>query len=293
MKKNVLIVNFNTQKLTEACIKSINKCVSGCTIYVFDNSDKTPFINNFENVIVIDNTKEEIANFTEIKERHKGFANKGALDNDYGSMKHCLSIEKAMNIIEDGFILLDSDVLIKKDFSNLYDNTVVFVGKKEKMKSFKMRVEPFMVYINVKMCKEHNIHFFNEEHMFGFYDAKGGENYDTGCWFYEACENLPKKEIATSQYMIHFRGASWFKKGDEKKKITPEKWLEKNKHYWYEEMKPVVTPDVSETATTEPEEEKVQPKATIKPKNKAVSFRSLEALRKSGGNPRKIYLRKA
>ena len=232
MKKNVLIVNFNTQNLTEACIKSINKFTPGCTIYVFDNSDKTPFVNTFENVIVIDNTKEEIANFTDMKEKHKDFVNPGALTNDYGSMKHCLSIEKAMDIIEDGFILLDSDVLIKKDFSNLYDNTVVFVGKKEKMKPFKMRVEPFMVYINVKMCKEHNIHFFDEEHMFGFYDAKGGENYDTGCWFYEACGNLPKKEITTSQYMIHFRGASWFKEKDKKKRLPPEKWLEQNKRYW-------------------------------------------------------------
>ena len=72
-----------------------------------------------------------------MKEKHKDFVNPGALTNDYGSMKHCLSIEKAMDIIEDGFILLDSDVLIKKDFSNLYDNTVVFVGKKEEMKPFK------------------------------------------------------------------------------------------------------------------------------------------------------------
>ena len=31
---NVLIVNYNTQKLTEACIKSINKHTPGVNIYM-------------------------------------------------------------------------------------------------------------------------------------------------------------------------------------------------------------------------------------------------------------------
>ncbi len=296
MEKNVLIIHYNTQKITNACIMSINKTTPGCKIYIFDNSDTVPFCNHFENVTVIDNTSGQTINFDLILEKHKNSSTNGAKDNNFGSYKHCLSVDVAMSIIDGGFVLMDSDILLKKDFSCFYDETIICAGKTEKLPHLRKRIAPYMMYINTKMCKEHNIHFFNEEHMFGLNGKKGEEIYDTGCWFYETCKDLPKKEINVSQYMIHFRAASWYKDAVEKqhyKQITPEKWLEKNKHYWYEELKPVITPDVSETATTEPEEEKAQPKATIKSKNKAVSFRSLEALRKSGGDSRKIYLRKA
>lgn len=65
MQKRVLIVNFNTQLLTECCINSVNKFVPGCKITVFDNSDKEPFSNIFNNVEVIDNTRGQVINFRE------------------------------------------------------------------------------------------------------------------------------------------------------------------------------------------------------------------------------------
>lgn len=168
-----------------------------------------------------------------------------------------------MEIIDDGFMLLDSDILVKKDFTPLYDGTKVFVGKGEKMKTFKKRVEPFMCYINTKMCKEHNIHYYDENHMLGFYESNGGENYDTGCWFYEACKNLPKREITTAPYMIHFRAASWYKEAVEKqnyKKMSPDKWLEMNKKYWSDEpAKPLVTEKGETQAVKKEENNKPEP----------------------------------
>ena len=59
MKKNVVIINYNTSELTECCIRSINRHVDDCIIYVFDNSDKEPFINTFDNVTVNFQTKAE------------------------------------------------------------------------------------------------------------------------------------------------------------------------------------------------------------------------------------------
>ena len=235
LKKNILIVHYNTQKITEACIKSINKHMNNCQIYIFDNSDKTPFVNTFSNVTVIDNTSGKVVDFDEIIDRHKTFYNKKALDNNFGSFKHCISVETAMNLLGKNFVLLDSDVLIKKNFSSLYDDSKIFVGKLEKMPRFKKRVEPFMVFINTEMCKKNNVHFFNENRMWGFYNTTG-ENYDTGCWFYEACAKFPKKEVNTSPYMEHFRAASWYKDAVEKqkyRKISPELWLDRHKSLWY------------------------------------------------------------
>lgn len=288
MKKNVVIVNYNTQKLTNACIMSVNKCTPDCHIFVFDNSNKEPFVNIFNNVEIIDNTKNQIVNFDEILGRHKDFHNRGAEDNNFGSMKHCVSVEKAMEIVDDGFVLIDSDVLIKKDFSNFYNEKKVFVGQKEKTPNFKKRVAPYFVYINVKMCKENGIHFFDENHMFGFYNSNGGENYDTGCWFYESCSNLPKEEISTSPYMVHFRAASWYKEAIEKqhyKQISPEKWLEKYKKYWHTEPENISKnlATISKPREPEPEHKHIAPEEKIMPveKKKEVEVKYLKMAKTS------------
>ena len=41
----VCIVNFNTQRFTDVAIMSLNKHTPGCEVFVFDNSDKEPYIN--------------------------------------------------------------------------------------------------------------------------------------------------------------------------------------------------------------------------------------------------------
>lgn len=235
MNKNVLIVNFNTQKLTDACIKSVNKHTPGCSIYVFDNSDKEPFVNTFDNVTVFDNTEGKIVNFDEILEKHAERFETGAKANNFGSVKHCLSIEKCLTLIPDGFVLLDSDVLIKKDFSNLYDEKYIFVGSIEKMKRFKPRVAPFIVFINSRMCNENGIHYFDEQHMFGFKTNETSDKYDTGCWFYETTEGHDKKIISYNSYIEHYRAGSWLKDAREKhnyKRVDPDVWLNRYKRYW-------------------------------------------------------------
>ena len=126
---NVLIVNYNTQKLTEACIKSINKHTPGVNVYVFDNSDNGKFINNFPNVTVIDNTDGQIINFNEwLKNFPEHEKSPIGIGNNYASSKHCVSVQKAIDIIDDNVILMDSDVLVKKDISELWDEKCIYVG---------------------------------------------------------------------------------------------------------------------------------------------------------------------
>ena len=243
MEKNVLIVNFNTQKLTEACIRSVNKFTPGCKIYVFDNSDKEQFVNNFKNVEVIDNTKGQIINFDEWLEQYPDSKKSGEATRIHGSAKHCYSIEKCMSMIDGGFVLLDSDVLIKKDFSDLYDEDCVYVGDAEVQPRSKIkRVFPYICYINTKKCIENNIHYFDETKMHGLRFTITGDGYDTGAAFFLNSEKFPHRYIKYEDYIIHLKGGSWFDtlktytKKVHKKDLTisPDEWLEMYRYLWDE-----------------------------------------------------------
>ena len=233
--KNVLIVNFNTQELTDACIRSVNKSTPGCKIYVFDNSDKEPFVNTFDNVKVFDNTKGEIVDFESVLEKHENRFQSGGSVNNFGSFKHCISVDTCFDLIPDGFVLLDSDVLVKKNLSSLYDENFISIGAPEKMSHFRTRYAPYVMYINTAMCNENGIRFFNENRMFGFKSSKEAEDYDTGCWFYEAIKQYKKKPISYRTYVVHFRAGSWLEDAKTKhryKSMDPKRWLYNNRIYW-------------------------------------------------------------
>ena len=243
MNKNVLIVNFNTQELTDACIKSVNMKVPGCSIYVFDNSDKEPFVNTFSNVTIFDNTKGEIINFEKWLEQYPKNKRSPEATKIRGSAKHCYTIEKCMELIPDGFVLLDSDVLVKKDFSELYDEKLIYIAETHKQNGVNViRVLPFICWINSKMCKENNVHFFDETKMLGLYVTPKGEQFDTGAAFYLNAKNFPHKEIRYEEYIVHLKGGSWFEthKNFTKRarkidiKITPETWLKQYQYLWDE-----------------------------------------------------------
>ena len=225
---NVLIVNYNTQKLTTACIKSINKHTPGANIYVFDNSDKEPFVNEFENVKVIDNTGGQIINFNEwlknFPEHEKSPIGSG---NNYASSKHCASVQKAIDIIGDNVILMDSDVLIKRDISEIWDEECIYVGGYEHNRWHDKRLMPFICFINVNMCKKYGIKYFDENRIVGL--TVNGEKYDTGCSFYVDSEKYKHKEINIFDYIKHFAQGSW-----KRKNLNFEKWLEINKNLWAE-----------------------------------------------------------
>lgn len=140
-------------------------------------------------------------------------------------------------MFDDNFVLLDSDVLIKKDITGFFNETYVYVAETDYQVGGKlMRVCPFICFINVKFCKEKDIHFFNEYYMHGLGNGDG-DNWDTGAYFYKACKDESHREIKYGDYLEHLGNASW----KHKNVMT---WLNNHKNLWkdnvFKENKKVV-----------------------------------------------------
>ena len=164
MGVNICIVHYNTPHLTTCLVKSINKFVPSSKIYLFDNSDKLPFRYRQDNLIYMDNTKGQIIDFDKWLLNYENRNLSNGKNNGFGSAKHCYTIQKCMELIGENFILLDSDILLKKDISNIFDNKYVYVGESAyqiNCKNIKQhgikRLLPFLCFINVSLCKEKNI----------------------------------------------------------------------------------------------------------------------------------------
>ena len=235
MKKNILIIHYNTPYLTECLVRSINLFVEGATIYIFDNSNEKPFTAKFDNVIVFDNTKGQIINFDKWLEKYPNKKKSGGRLNKWGSAKHCYSVEKCMELINDGFILLDSDVLLKRDISNLIDDKTIFTGEViTQPNSSVKRVLPFICYINVKMCKKKGVHYFDDNYMHGLCKDGVADRYDTGGGFYMGAKDYSSRQIRCSDYVVHYGHGSWNAIG-KKNQYTAEEWLKIFRRYWSNE----------------------------------------------------------
>ena len=234
MKKNILIIHYNTPYLTECLVRSINLFVEDAVIYIFDNSTDKPFTAKFDNVTVFDNTKGQIINFDKWLENYPNKKKSGGRDNKWGSAKHCYSIEKCMDLINENFMLLDSDVLLKKDISSLFDDNLLFLGEIGTQINSKKRILPFLCYINVDFCKKNGIHYFDDNYMHGLCKTGEADKYDTGGAFYIATKNYPHKEIKCDDYILHYGHGSWKKIG-KKPKYTVDEWLKIYKKFWSNE----------------------------------------------------------
>lgn len=238
MKKNIVIIHYNTPHLTECLVRSINLYVKNAAIYIFDNSDKNPFTAKFDNVIVFDNTRGQIIDFDKWLEKYPNRIKSNGRANNYASAKHCYSVEKCMELLNDNFILLDSDVLLKKDISELYDNRYIYCGEVINQPNSQIkRLLPFICYINTKMCFENDIHYFDDRYMHGLANNTvnvDSDKYDTGAGFYILTSSLEHKDINISDYIVHYAHGSWDKKG-ENNILTPIEWLDRYKKYWTNE----------------------------------------------------------
>ena len=227
MEKAVCIVHYNTPELTEAALRSVWKHTKDARITVFDNSDRKP-LPQIEGVTILDNTCGQILDFGKMLD---SFPNRRASDNGYGSAKHCYTVDYCMDLFDDGFVLLDSDVLVKKDISDLFDETVCWVGETHTTTKHPVRIPrlyPFCCFINAHMCSENKIRYFDSGHIWQLSDSATGSWYDTGAWFLEATKGLPSRKILVSDYVEHYGGGSFLKK----KKISQKDWLEKYSMYY-------------------------------------------------------------
>lgn len=238
MKKNIVIIHYNTPLLTECLVRSINLFVKDAIIYIFDNSDERPFTAHFDNVLVLDNTKGEIINFNRWLDKYPHRHRSHGRVNNWGSAKHCYSVQKCMELIRENFILLDSDVLLKKDISDLYEEDIIYSGEVivQPNSSIK-RVLPFITYINTEMCYKNCVNYFDENYMHGLYFMKNNQDadkYDTGAGFYLNASKFKHKELKYSDYVVHYGHGSW-NKASEKTKITAGDWLGINRRFWTNE----------------------------------------------------------
>lgn len=231
MKKNVCIIHYNTPELTAAAIMSLDKHTPGCEVVIFDNSDQKPFYSaqghNLAHTVTVDNTRGQIIPFNHWLAT---ISDKQPTNNGYASAKHCLTVQWLIGHMEEPFLLMDSDILIRRDVLPLFDDSQVFVGKTELSLSRNgnvMRVLPYLLYINTPMVKAHGVTFFNQRKMWALTPRRPDNAYDTGAWFLEDCRNhaLPYREIDINQYCIHLGHASW-------KKKDAQAWLDEHKDLW-------------------------------------------------------------
>jgi hypothetical protein len=134
--------------------------------------------------------------------------------------------------------LLDSDVLLKRDISELWRPDCIFVGEVvTQPRSTVKRVLPYVCFINSDACKKNNVHYFDENRMHGLMCnriIKAADNYDTGGAFYYNCGNLPRSYVKTENYVEHYSGGSW-KEVKEMKyahKLSPTQWIAKYSKFW-------------------------------------------------------------
>ena len=228
MEKNVCIVNFNTPELTRAAIRSLWKNTSDCKVTVFDNSDLLPF-GKMDNVEVIDNTKGQLIDFDEFLSH---YPKRIPSPNGWASAKHSKTIDYLFGLFPDGFVLMDSDVLVKRDISDLFDDEYLFVGKKrdgeDDRDNRNPRLLPFLCWLNVRMCSDNGICFFDGRRSWKLYPGGPDTWYDTGGSFLRACikSGLPVRYVDIDDYMIHFYGGSYKKDKDWRG------WLEQYKNLY-------------------------------------------------------------
>lgn len=225
---DVVIVHYNSPELTGAAIRSLNKTTPGCRVHLFDNSDSRPFTEKIPNVEVIDNTNGQVIDFEEFLKDYPDRVMEDMAKSNFGSAKHCKSVDYMMDILPDGFILMDSDVLIKKNIKPFRD-MVYSVSGVEFGKHKVVLFQPFLCWINVPMLRKYGIRYFNGEKMWALTYKEPERWYDTGAWLHEEVmrHRLPWKFLNIYEYMIHFGHGSW--RGNEDRVNS---FLETNAMLW-------------------------------------------------------------
>lgn len=233
-KVDVLIVHYNTPELTAAAIRSLWKHTPCARVTVFDNSDRRPFCQETlggsdGRLTVVDNTRGQCLDLDgwigRFAERDR------TVTNNFASARHSKSVDWCLRLFPEGMLLMDSDVLVKKDVTALMDSRYAWTGQPKPHNSkygIRLpRVLPFLCYINTAMMKAHDISYCNEQKMYGLTRRRPHIGYDTGCWFYEACQRagLPKREVNLDDYILHLGHGSW------KDKDTTA-WLQEHRTLW-------------------------------------------------------------
>lgn len=226
MMRNVAIVHFNTPELTAALVKSIHKRMEGCRVTVFDNSDRRPFA-PMDGVDVIDNTRGQVIDFEALLSK---YPDQRSTDYYQASAKHIASVDYLFDVLTEGFVLMDSDVLVKREFGEFFDPRYALVGTVERQyEAYKaLRMAPYLLWLNVPMLREAGIRFWHEGMVYKL-SHNGTPFYDTGASVYHDClaNGLPILEEPIYKYIDHL-GEGSFRRAPEEVAV----WLERRRAYY-------------------------------------------------------------
>lgn len=237
-ERTVAIVNYNTPELIEAAIMSLRKHGGqDYRVLIFDNSDERPFTAKMKSVEVVDNTKGQIIDFDKELKQYKNKVPECGVDGKciYGSDKHMMSIQKLFDILPDGFLLMDSDILLKQSVDFMFQDNQCVVGHiqtKDKSKNPYgiERLVPMLCYINVPMCKACGINYWDPKRSWQLHGRTRNSWYDTGASFLEDIRSHKNgahgRRIDIRPLMLHLKSGSW------RNEQNAKSWLEQNKSLW-------------------------------------------------------------
>ena len=239
-KKQVAIIHFNTPELTEAGILSLRKQTGmRYDVTVFDNSDRRPFTAKMDGVTIIDNTKGQIIDFEKELEKYPDKCWELAWRSNYGSAKHIISVQKLWELLPEGFILMESDILLIKNINFLWDESFAACGKAQWFRGRtkeKDRLLPFLCYLNVPKLTANGARYFDPARCWSLSPggmANPANWYDTGASLLEDIIKTKPALVARlyrdlDHYFVHYTGGSWRQNDVENQKA----WLEANKPLW-------------------------------------------------------------
>lgn len=258
-QKTVAIIHFNTPELTRATILSLRK--HGGEDYhvtVFDNSapaidqktgeqyEARPFTAEMPGVTVIDNTKGQLIDFEKELAKYPDKSPDIGCQKScvYGSDKHMMTVQYIMDhLLTDGFLLMDSDILIRQSVDFMFQEDQCCVGHiiGSSGPNNYQRLAPMLLWINSKMCKEGGAVFFDPDRSWalnpgGYGNKKNG--WDTGAALLQDIQTKKPqchgKRIDIRPLMFHFGSGSWYKNDTGRQ----QQWLQEHRDLWYTEPEP-------------------------------------------------------
>ena len=236
-KKTVAIIHYNTPELTMAAIGSLLKNGGGpFRVVVFDNSDQRPF-EGATNVQVFDNTKGQIIDFDKElekfpeRDRSIGCA-KGC---EFGSVKHMMTVQKLWELLPQGFVLMESDILIKKNIDEFFREEYSVVGYHQHQQPGNKfgigRMLPMLCWMNVPMLTSEGARYFDPDRSWMLHPGEDDKRnwYDTGaCLLDDILTMRPRLKglhVDIRNYVVHFGSGSWNGK-------DAKAWLEQHADLW-------------------------------------------------------------
>ena len=251
-KQTIAIIHFNTPELTEAGIKSLRKHGGGdYRVIVFDNSatltlpdgkviQARPFTAKMKGVEVIDNTRGQIIDFDKfLAEYPDRDPSVGIYQSSvWGSAKHIVTVQKLWELLPEGFVLMESDILLKKPIDEFFREEYSFVGFvqwHQKGNPFDVpRIMPMLCWMNVPMLTREGARYIDPDRCWGLKADRNdrGNWMDTGaCLLDEVLKKRPRLKglhVDIRLFVEHYGGGSW-KQDNLNAQMA---WINNHRHLW-------------------------------------------------------------